>query len=63
MGYMGKMFNGLINWTGSSGDRSMLGYVGGYYNQNLQARGFILASTTGNGIGANSQVVVYGLKQ
>ena len=62
MGFAGKSFNGLVNYTGSSGGRVLVGYLGGYFDANLQARGFNIVSTTGNGIGANSMLAVYGLK-
>ena len=61
-GFPGKSMNGLVNYTGTSGARVLLGYIGGYFDANLQARGFNIVSTTGNGIGANSMLAVYGLK-
>ena len=58
-----KSFYGLGHYLADTDQRFMTTYISGYYNSNsLQSRGLSFFSTTGNGIGANSVITVYGLK-
>ena len=58
-----KSFWGHQRFHGGTDGREMTGYTSGYYdNNNQQSRGISFFSNTGNGIGVNSNVVVYGLK-
>ena len=58
-----KSFYGHYWFNASTDGRFMTGYTSGYYDAGgVQSRGLSFISDTGNGIGDNSNVVVYGLK-
>ena len=63
MGRGYKSFYGISHYLMSTDQRFSTNYVSGYYNSNsMQVRGLSFFSTTGNGIGTNSVITVYGLK-
>jgi hypothetical protein len=58
-----KSFYGHHWWNSGADGRVMTGYIGGYYNaSDIQSRGLSLYSSETDGLGADSNVVVYGLK-
>ena len=58
-----KSFYGHHWWNSGADGRVMTGYCSGYYNaSDIQSRGFSLYSLITDGIGAESNIVVYGLK-
>jgi hypothetical protein len=58
-----KSFYGISHYLMGVDQRFSTNYVSGYYNNNsMQVRGLSFFSTTGNGIGADSVITVYGIK-
>jgi hypothetical protein len=58
-----KSIYGTTWYNAGTDGRLMVNYFGGFYNvSDTQSRGLSLLSDNTNGIGTNSNVLVYGLK-